>query len=1601
MNSGLSVSDSLTQNLAHSFNDLGDIALLQLGQIAQFLGSDLFETPLAGLQEAALEEVGLGQLAGAFQIVSAGANAAKIAIPVLEGLESGFQAVDLILGDFESNARAVSDFFNSISKNAKFAGAILVTVADAIDNAIEQLLDTLAAINPAFGATRDAVKGLGLEFKLGRAIFGDYINDLSKLDDTVSQFSAATGAIADGTASARGGLNQAGSAVGDFNEKLSQQKQRAEQVESALKDLAEAGTFFSAYQQASEIFDGFFGSIEDVFNAAKNFENLSNRLQVTSSSARGASEDLEFLSTLSDDLGINFSAASEGFAQFSAAAAQTNLRGEKTKEVFEDVAQATAVMRLSASDTEGVFLALRQSLSGGTVQLEELNQLAERIPGAFQAAAAALNVTTGELRTLISSGKVQSADFIPKFAEQLAATTQSGVVGASQSAEAAVNRFNNSLGDLQVAMGQTWVQIGTPALNIFAEAFEFAAKNEELFSTAIDALLVAAIPRLIAALVSATQAAIAGAGGLTLFKAQLTQTALQVGSYALQAGLAYAATILFYRNLDRIKDSATSTRTAIASLEASLLDIEKASGKSGEAILNALPNKPVPTDFIDGLVFRFNELNAASNRLFGIDENFLAIRTNAEKQLEDLSVAIGDFALDAQAILGKSVEFRIQSRNGGGPLAEIENIDAQLKLLEKRKLDIDPNDAEGIKKLREEEEALLKSRGNAQKQVGAIQSGLNNALAQAEQQLKAIDPTKIGTKNAEELKAQIQAQIDLISKEKSEFDKLAQAGGNTAQKVADEFEKSSKSLDQSFDNQQVAIAESLAKGDITEEQSRQQSLKAEQDYLTDKVALNQEKLAELRAELEKNAKLRAIDPNSAFLNADQEKKYQEQVEQIEMETAQARIQLAQGVVESRQIANEEELENLRVANEQAEALTKKSETDRIAAIKERQLVGELSEREAAEEIEKARKEAIASEVDATKERLAQIRQLKDEGKIDAKEAAQQEQELNQKLGDLNLQRIEQELQAREAAKRKIIEGLEEINAKAEASIQQFRSGEVSGIKSAQLGGDISEDDAAAAIEKVEQEVTRRQIGLLRDRLAQTRKLRQDGTISAKEAADQERQIQSDLASAEERQLDQRLAAQKRARDAALKQIEDANGKARSNLELSQQQRVNAIKLAESQGVVSAEQSAKQIADIAAERTNAEIELVSNQIKEVDRLRQEGVLTQEEAAQRGIDLQLELGSLTEQLIDNEIEQRKSVAEAIKGNIEAEKERIETISQGLDLEKQKLDLVVQSLERSNELLESRASLQQAIADASIAQSESQLKGFDRALEVRKQLDDGVEDPATRKALEAELAALGINSNAKQVDILRQRQAIEDAIASKRLEALQLEQKLEQERNRLEAESAAIRAKQALIEAEITFNKQQQARLQAEQNLVDAQATGDPRKIANAEKLLELSKKAEELAGEQFKSAIADQQVEAEKLANQQAATQVRQQSELQTAFAEDAARNRAQGLELAQSSGGDAGALGEAIAQIKANPALVPQLELPQNRIPQLQLPQLQMPAMDMRGLNGGVENLLKQLVDLAGGPKIGVLQVSSPQPVQDAAAIATDMSRRALNRGGLR
>jgi tape measure domain-containing protein len=1454
MNNGLSVSESLTRNLAASFNDLGDIALLQLGQIAQFLGDDLFTTPLAGLQSQALEDVGLGQLEGAFQIITAGSNAAKILQVALEGVSTGFGLIDEVLGNFQGKAQAVANFFKGISENAQLVKSVLVPTVELIDNAIEILLDTLAELNPAFKQTRDAAKSLGIEFSVGKAIFGDYIGDLEKLEGASRDAANGAQAIADGAGKARSGLGSASEAIGGFSNKLERQKEAAEGFESAIKDLADAGTLLNVYKEASGVMDGFFGDLVQNFDAAKNFQTLNNQLQLVSTSSRGASEDLSYIGNLTNKLGINFDAAAKGFVQFQTAAKLANLTNQETKETFEGVAQAASVMGLSTSDTEGVFMALQQVLSSGNLQLEELNQIAERVPGTFDAAAAALGVTTAELKGLVSTGTVDSADFVTKFAVQLKNFTEAGVVDGMNSAEAAVQRFNNSLSDFQIAAGDAWVKVGTPALNTFAKALEFAAQNEELFSSLVDAIAVATIPLFLSGILKAAKAiydfvAADKAASVSLFGKQISVTAAEVGRLGAQVALAYAATILFYRVMDRAKDSAVSTRSAIASVNKSLKDLEDASGGAGQGIQNALPKDPPPTDWIDSAIHGIKHLTEETGMLgaafktllnftpigFGLELNkminFLKtgryeIVTASEKALNDQLVAIGDFAQKSGEALDKSLNLRTLAGQGQGPINDLKQIDVLLKQIEQRKLGIDPNDAKAIEAIKQEEADLLKKRAAAQKEVLATQTLVNNSLTQAKQELQNLDPNKLGSKGYDDAQQRLTTQVNLLEREKDKLDEVAKSATTTAETISTEFDKASKDLDLSFANTQASIAEALAAGGITEPQARQQNLDAEKDYLEQKLKANKDHLTQLKTALEQDDKLRAVDPTAAgLLDAKDKKSYQDEVDKLETESAQTRLQLATKTREGKKQISDQELADLKDANAAAEAVAQRSENSRIAAIKQRQAAGQITEQQAAQQIADVQKEGITAEIALQQSRLQQVKDLRARGVIDAKEATQQESEILNTLSNLNLQRIDQELQAKKSAEQEVLKAVEDSSNKAAQAIATAQTNRVTAIRSAVLQGQVDEQQASEQIAAIQSDTTNRTIAAKQSELEKIRQLRAAGTISATEAAKREEALITEIGNLRQQQVNDEIQAQQ----SLIKALDNRASREEDTAKRGQLAAIAAIKERQATGIAAEQSSQQQIDQLNQQTIASNLAAKQQELAQLQQLRATGQITIEEGLRRQEQLEGEVYQLRADYAQSDIELAQQVAQE---KLDIQKSTADVTTANLEAQRQALEDQNNLLSAQSSLLEAQSGLEQQRLQYKIEDAEKvgdvyeaerlRKQSIDEQMEVQKQQNDiakeqlelkhqQVELELKEKTLQAEIAAgdaeIAVNearlngeSAAKirnlekmrdlryqQIDALRQQADAQARINGLENQSLQTNQQLKQEQLERERKKA----------------------------------------------------------------------------------------------------------------------------------------------------------------------------------------------------------------------
>ena len=126
--------------------------------------------------------------------------------------------------------------------------------------------------------------------------------------------------------------------------------------------------------------------------------------------------------TVLSDFGADVIKTGEAWLGFQAAIKGTAVEGELGREVFEAVATSMAKAGKSSAETSNALVALQQIAGKGTVSMEELRgQLGEALPGALQAAAKGMGLTTQQLIQMVENGQVAAQDLFPALAKRLLA----------------------------------------------------------------------------------------------------------------------------------------------------------------------------------------------------------------------------------------------------------------------------------------------------------------------------------------------------------------------------------------------------------------------------------------------------------------------------------------------------------------------------------------------------------------------------------------------------------------------------------------------------------------------------------------------------------------------------------------------------------------------------------------------------------------------------------------------------------------------------------------------------------------------------------------------------------------------------------------------------------------------------------------------------------------------------------------------------------------------------------------------------------------------------------------------------------------------------
>lgn len=195
-------------------------------------------------------------------------------------------------------------------------------------------------------------------------------------------------------------------------------KKGASAVKHSLRSMQMQVITFAAALGASGL--GLSGMISRFKDVARETNQVMTALKNVSAGTKGFADNLRFLNNLSNKYGQDVNGLISEFSKFTASATQANMSIEEQMKTFEAFSRSTSAFALSTDSTKGVFLALTQMMGKGKISMEELRkQMGEKLPIAVQAMANALGVSVAQMEKLVSTGKVMSADILPKFADEL------------------------------------------------------------------------------------------------------------------------------------------------------------------------------------------------------------------------------------------------------------------------------------------------------------------------------------------------------------------------------------------------------------------------------------------------------------------------------------------------------------------------------------------------------------------------------------------------------------------------------------------------------------------------------------------------------------------------------------------------------------------------------------------------------------------------------------------------------------------------------------------------------------------------------------------------------------------------------------------------------------------------------------------------------------------------------------------------------------------------------------------------------------------------------------------------------------------------------
>lgn len=593
---------------------------------------------------------------------------------------------------------------------------------------------------------------------------------------------------------------------------------------------------------------------QQALETSRKFEQLDRVIVSASGSAEKGAANLKFVASEARRLSLDLEVAKASYGKLLASAQGTALEGEAINQIFSAFGEAALNKGLNREKQDRMFVAIEQSISKGKIGSEELRQqLGDALPGTLQTASRALGLTVQQIDKMLQPGgsELVATDFWAKFAAQLSAENAGGVVGAADSAQASLTRFNNSVSEFQRAVGDELKPAEKLGLNTLSTILEvLRTKAGELIKALLTLVLVLAW-QLITKLI-ASKAAAEGLGlGFTAIKNAIV-SALPAITAFLSKFIAMTVAIETWLNVYRLSQDSFKNIANYAKESAKGLDnLARAYREAGLAAkeLPAPPKRPEDLNSNKGSEFfgmRWNFDTVFRNPTNPIIKalTFSPLRslllapfgggktTQGEREYNDFIVNASDLMIGANRNISESF-------NAKEVIAQIQEIDRQLETVRSRRFDLLPGDRTGLAQSIEQEQALLKEREKLLKITSTISTNFARDSENIKKTLEAIERLPEGA-NTEAIRAQLESTLSALSQSQSAFDELISSVGRSISESDRRLRNLTEGMSEFNDSLQIMAT--LARARVIREGVNRGLTRSQIDRYTQEVSVRENQL---------------------------------------------------------------------------------------------------------------------------------------------------------------------------------------------------------------------------------------------------------------------------------------------------------------------------------------------------------------------------------------------------------------------------------------------------------------------------------------------------------------------------------------------------------------------------------------------------------------------------------------------------------------------------------------------------------------------------------------------------------------------------------------